>query len=105
MLGYDAASITYSSKIWKHETSLFTVCNVSSFLIGGSDYTSPGDVTLTFDNTTTSQAVRVVIVDDDIFEDDETFLGNLATTDPYVDLIPATATATILEDNDGKLFS
>ena len=82
------------------------MCNVSSpFLIAGLDYVSPGDVTLTFDNATTVQTVRVIIVDDNILEDDETFLGNLATTDLYVDLIPENATTTIMEDNDSKLLS
>ena len=82
------------------------MCIVSSpLLVAGSDYTSPGAVTPMFGSTTTSQTVSVVIVDDEILEDDETFLGNLATTDDRVNLNPITATATIIEDNDGKLLS
>ena len=77
----------------------------SPLLIGGSDYTSPGAVTLTFSNTTTSQTVSVIIVDDEILEDNEKFFANLATTDDRIDINPVNANATIIEDNDGKLLS
>ena len=81
------------------------MCNVSSLLIAGSDYTSPGAVTLTFNSTTTSLEVPVDILNDNILENNETFIGDLATTDDRVDLNPINATATIIEDNDGKLLS
>ena len=55
-----------------------------------------------FDSTTTSQNVYVAILDDDILEDNETFIGDLTTTDDRVDLHPVTATTVIIEDNDGK---
>ena len=77
----------------------------SPLLIAGSDYTSPGVVTLTFNSTTTSQTVSVTILDDDILEDNETFVGNLNTTDKMVDINPDTATTIIIEDNNGKLLS
>ena len=77
----------------------------SPLLIAGSDYTSPGAVTLTFNSTTTSQTVPVIIVDDEILEGNETFFGNLATTDDRIDINPVNANATIFEDNDGKLLS
>ena len=76
---------------------------LSPLLIAGLDYTSPGAVTLTFNSTTTSQTVSVTILDDDILEENKTFIGNLTTTDDRVDLHPSTTTAIITDV--GKLLS
>ena len=60
-------------------------------------------MTLRFDSTMLSHSVRVAVVDDDILENDEVFLGSLALTLPDTDVIldPDEAMVTILEDNDG----
>ncbi len=71
--------------------------------IGGLDFVDPGPITLQFDGSSTSRTVRITIIDDAIVEDDESFFGNLATTDAAVTVDPDEAEATIIEDNDGKL--
>ena len=60
----------------------------TSELILPADYMSLIDVPLQFDENTQSLTVTVTIVDDNIFEDDEVFLGNLSTFDPAVILNP-----------------
>ena len=57
------------------------------------------------DGETMWQLIRVPITNDNILENDETFFGNLATTDGVVDLDPDQATVTIVEDpNDCMLL-
>ncbi len=71
--------------------------------IGGLDFVDPGPITLQFDGSSTNRTVRITIIDDAILEDNESFFGNLATTDAAVTVDPDEAEATIIEDNDGKL--
>ena len=59
-------------------------------------------MTFTFSKDITQQCFNVGIFDDDdINELQRTFLVMLTTGDPQVDLLPDTATITII-DNDGK---
>ena len=59
-------------------------------------------MTFTFSKDITQQCFDVGIFDDDdINELQRTFLVMLTTGDPQVDLLPDTATITII-DNDGK---
>ena len=61
--------------------------------------------TLTFSSTSLSQQVSVNILTDGLFEDDEQFLGNLASSgDSRIILDPMSATVSI-QDVDGKTLS
>ncbi len=71
--------------------------------IGGFDFVDPGPITLHFNGSSTSQTVRITIIDDAILEHDESFFGKLTATDPAVTVDPNQAEATIIEDNDSKL--
>ena len=67
------------------------------------DYIAPGvSITLQFTPAESTQSVVVQIVDDDITELSETFLGLLSTIDSAVYLDPSTANVEIV-DNDGEL--
>ena len=58
-------------------------------------------MTFTLFKDNTRECFNVDILDNDISEPEEKFLVMLATGDPQVDLLPDTATITII-DNDGK---
>ena len=68
------------------------------------DFVPLSDVPLQFDENTQSLTVTVTILNDDILEDTEFFLGNLNTSDDAVDLLPSEATVEILQPDgdDGK---
>lgn len=72
---------------------------------GGSDFMDPGIIHVGFDNITTSQSVRITVIDDSVLEDDENLFGNLTTADPAVIVHPTQAEATIIEDNDSTLWT
>ena len=65
------------------------------------DFQDTGDIPLQFDSVTTTITVRIIIKDESVLENDESFCGDLATTDSAVNLNPDTAEITIIEDNDG----
>ena len=66
------------------------------------DFVDPVEIVLQFDSISNSRTVTITIVDDNVLEDDETFFGNLVSTDPQVIAAPRTAVVTIVEDNDGE---
>ncbi len=59
-------------------------------------------MTLTFDSGIDTIRVDIPIINDNLCEPDEVFQVNLATTDPDVNLDPATGFVTIIDD-DGEL--
>ena len=58
---------------------------------------------MTFNATTSSQVVAIVILEDTILESSETIHVTLTSVDPAAILNPASAVITI-EDNDGKFY-
>ena len=62
---------------------------------------SSSPVTLTFDQSTSLQCVRVPITDDDDLEPDERFTVSLTTDDPDVTLDPTNGEVIITND-DGE---
>ena len=80
----------YTSVIFQHTLHL-----------GGSDYSSIGSIDLTFDRDTSAFPILVDILDDQIHELDENFLGELTTSDEDAILSPSQTTVRIL-DNDGN---
>ena len=63
------------------------------------DY-EPITVDLTFNEAVSRACAEVTIVDDDVFEEDETFDVTLTTTDGDITLNPDSGTVTIT-DQDG----
>ncbi len=66
------------------------------------DYVDIQGMVLNFNSGVDTIQVNIPIVDDNLCEADEIFQLNLATTDPDVNLNPATGFVTI-KDDDGKL--
>ena len=54
-----------------------------------------------FSATVTRWYTQITIVNDELFEDDETFSVSLETDDSAVILSPDTATITILDEDEG----
>ena len=75
---------------------------VGRIAVAGSDYVGRSNVLLTFNADTTSIEVPVNITDDSVYEGDEDFSGilTLFSTSPRVSIGPATALATIVENDD-----
>ena len=69
------------------------------------DYENLGDIPLRFNQTTSHQSVIIPIIDDNILEDVENFLGQLTTLETFVDLMPAMTEINILEVNDSKYLA
>ena len=66
------------------------------------DYNGAGDMVLTFDSTTDEIWLDVPIIDDDLCEDDEIIDLLLTTSNPDVNLAPATGEIIIIDD-DGNV--
>ena len=66
------------------------------------DFQSLQNVVLEFDELLIRNQVSVTIINDNIFEDDETFFASLVTNDADVDFGNNNATITIVDDGDGK---
>ncbi len=69
------------------------------------DFQASSNVSLEFNSNTVSQQVSVTIIDDDILENPEIFLGNLDEGSSGVTISQRIATVTILEQegDDGEL--
>ena len=67
---------------------------------GGIDFMAE-TVKLTFSRTIIRAYKVISIIDDGIFENDETFSHRIQTDDPAAILDPATATVTIVDDDEG----
>ena len=65
------------------------------------DFQSLQSVVLLFDELMIRNEVTVAIINDNIFEGEETFFGSLVTNDAFVD-VGDNATITIVDDGDGK---
>ena len=63
------------------------------------DFEQVSGIPLVFDANASSHLVNVTITDDNIVDSSEFFYGNLSTTDGGVDLAPATATVTIIDED------
>ena len=75
------------------------VCSL--FYIAPGDYTTVANM-LTFNQTTSSVDIRVPVIDDDLLEDDELFIGMISSPSDFcVTLNPATANVTIEDFGDG----
>ena len=72
----------------------------SGFLPASTDYTATNQ-SITFRPSDTVLNVTVPITDDSVYELQETFSAMLTTTDPGMEIIADTASATIT-DNDSK---
>ena len=72
-------------------------CVISfSLTVGGSDYTSLF-LDLTFNSVTTSRMVTVATSNDTVIEDEETFTLTLTENDDAVNVMPQSATVTIID--------
>ncbi len=69
--------------------------------VAGIDYSGITSQTVTFDTSTDRQTVTVNVINDNIYEALETFMGLLTRTNLNIELFNETATATII-DNDRK---
>ena len=67
------------------------------------DYNGAGIVVLTFDSMTDEIWLDIPIVDDDLCEDNETIDLMLTTSNPDVNLLPATGDIIIVDD-DGNVL-
>ena len=56
---------------------------------------------MVFSATVTRWYTQITIVNDELFEDDETFSVSLETDDSAVILSPDTATVTIVDEDEG----
>ena len=66
------------------------------------DFQSLQSVVLLFDELLIRNEVFVIIINDNIFEDEERFFALLVTNDADVDFGDNNATITIVDDGDGK---
>ena len=72
--------------------------------LGGVDYASVTNQTVTFEPSTSSrQCLNITTLPDSILENDETFSVSLNTADSDISIDPRTATVLII-DNDCKLL-
>ena len=72
-------------------------CAISfSLTVGGTDYTSLS-MDLTFNNVTSSQIVTVTASTDTVIETMETFTLSLTENEDTVDVMPQSATVTIID--------
>ena len=76
-------------------------CNYLFLATGGGVDFMAESVKLTFSRTVFRAYKVISIIDDGIFESDETFSHRIRTDDPAAILDPATATVTILDDDEG----
>ena len=73
--------------------------------LAGDDYTALS-TTLTFVTPSTRTCENVDIINDQIYEIDETFFGQLMSDDSRVVIIPARQQTTIeIDDEDSKLYT
>ena len=61
-----------------------TVGTSDDTALAGQDYTALQNVELTFNSTSTRECTRVSITNDQIFEEDEIFIGRLSSNDSTV---------------------
>lgn len=82
---------------------LFPLRYAGLFLLlsAGADYQGVGRVKAYFNSTTSIATIHIPIINDDTVEGNETFTVLLTTADLAVELSPAIAVATIIDDNDG----
>ncbi len=69
--------------------------------VAGNDYGGITSQTVTFDSSNDRQTVTVDVINDNIYEALETFMGSLTRTNLNIELFNETATASIV-DNDSK---
>ncbi len=67
--------------------------------VAGNDYGGITSQAVTFDSSTERQTVTVNVINDDILEALETFMGSLTRTNLKIELINETATASIVDDD------
>ncbi len=75
------------------------VCCFPLSTVAGNDYDGITSQTVTFDTSTDRQTVAVDVINDDIHEALETFMGSLTRTNLNIELFNETATATIIDDD------
>ena len=63
------------------------------------DFVNTLEIVLQFNGVLKSQTVTIMIENDNVLENNETFFGNLAAIDQQVIVAPQTAVITIVEDN------